>query len=109
MNEHLLRRTFAVAAEPDAASPFGAVLVGPDGRVLLEQGHLANARPVSGQQAGVALADRAQRTYDAAFLLDCTLYAAAEPDVICTGAAYDAGIGRVVFGPPVGAWMPADA
>ncbi len=106
MDEHMLRRTFAVAAprDPRADTPFGAVLVGPDGRVLLEQGYLANAHDADGRRAGIALAGRAQQAYDAEFLLDCTLYASADPCVTCAGAAYGAGIGRVVFGMPTGSW-----
>ena len=102
MNERMLRRTFAMAPHPDAcsASRYGAVLIGPDGQVLLEQGYLANAPDEDGRRAGIALAGKARQTYDAAFLLDCTLYASADPCVTCAGAVYGAGIGRIVFGMP---------
>ena len=36
--------------------------------------------------------------YDVAFLRRCTMYASAEPCAMCAGAAYWAGIGRIVHG-----------
>jgi tRNA(Arg) A34 adenosine deaminase TadA len=41
---------------------------------------------------------RASQTYPTEFLRDCTMYTSAEPCAMCAGAAYWAGIGRVVYG-----------
>jgi tRNA(Arg) A34 adenosine deaminase TadA len=96
-----LRKAFAVAARARAGGdhPFGAVLVGPDGVVLLEQGNGYTAE--GGDMTAHAerlLATRASKTYRAEFLALCTVYVSAEPCAMCSGAIYWAGIGRVVYG-----------
>lgn len=99
-HEDLIRRAVAVAqAARDAGHhPFGAVLAGPDGAVLMEAG---NEHGGAGDRTGHAervLMTRASLAYDAGFLAGCTLYASAEPCAMCAGAAYWAGVGRVVYG-----------
>ena len=99
-DEDFLRLTLDIARQARAAGhhPFGAILVGPDGTVLMEAG---NAHGDGGDRTGHAerlLMTRAGVTYPAAFLAGCTLYSSAEPCAMCAGAAYWAGIGRVVYG-----------
>ena len=99
-HERLLRRAIAVAEESRRAGnhPFGAILAGPDGAVLMEA---MNAFGVDGDATGHAersLMTRASIAYGADFLAGCTMYASAEPCAMCAGAAYWAGIGRVVHG-----------
>jgi len=100
-HEALLRKAFDVARASRAAGdhPFGSVLVGPDGTVLMEQG---NGYTAEGQDmtahAERLLATRASKAYRPAFLADCALYTSAEPCAMCSGAIYWAGIGTVVFG-----------
>jgi acetylornithine deacetylase/succinyl-diaminopimelate desuccinylase-like protein/tRNA(Arg) A34 adenosine deaminase TadA len=96
----LLRRSFAVAeaAKTAGCHPFGAVLAGPDGAVLMEQ---QNAYAPDHDMTGHAervLATKAGIAYGPAFLRKCTIYASAEPCAMCAGAIYWAGIGRVVYG-----------
>ncbi len=97
----LLRAAFAVAFRSREAGdhPFGAVLAGPDGAVLLEQGNgfTAEGRDMTAH-AERLLATRASKTYPPAFLGGCTMYVSAEPCAMCAGAIYWAGIGRVVYG-----------
>jgi tRNA(Arg) A34 adenosine deaminase TadA len=100
-HETLLRKAFAVAAKAREAGdhPFGSILVGPDGVVLMEQGNGFTAE--GGDMTAHAerlLATRASKTYPFAFLAECTLYTSAEPCAMCSGAIYWVGIGRVVFG-----------
>jgi tRNA(Arg) A34 adenosine deaminase TadA len=99
--EHYLRLTLDIARTARAAGnhPFGAILVGPDGAVLMEAG---NAHAESGRDrtahAERILMTRASQAYSAEFLATCTMFASAEPCAMCAGAAYWAGIGRVVYG-----------
>lgn len=99
-HEDYLRLTLDIARSARAAGnhPFGAVLVGPDGAVLMQAG---NEHGDAGDRTGHAervLMTRASVAYPASFLADCTLYANAEPCAMCAGAAYWAGVGRVVYG-----------
>jgi tRNA(Arg) A34 adenosine deaminase TadA len=99
-DEDFLRLTLDIARQARAAGnhPFGAILVGPDGTVLMEAG---NAQGTAGDRTGHAerlLMSRACTTYPAEFLAGCTLYSSAEPCAMCAGAAYWAGVGRVVYG-----------
>jgi tRNA(Arg) A34 adenosine deaminase TadA len=100
-HESLLRRAFDVARLARLAGdhPFGAVLVGPDGSVLMEQGNgfTSEGRDMTAH-AERLVASRASRTYGAAYLAGCTLYSSAEPCAMCAGAIYWSGIGRLVYG-----------
>lgn len=97
----LLRKAFDVARRSREAGdhPFGSVLAGPEGGVLMEQGNgfraEGNDRTAHAEKL---LASRAAKAYDLAFLATCTLYTSAEPCAMCSGAIYWAGIGRVVYG-----------
>ncbi len=73
--------------------PFGAVLVGPDDRILMRQGNLDTVR-----HAETELARRAAAAYPPAFLWTCTLVSTGEPCAMCAGTLYWANIGNVVFG-----------
>ncbi len=90
-----LRAADAVAR--DAAShghhPFGAVLVGPDGAILMRQGNINTVR-----HAETELARRAAEAYPPEFLWTCTLVSTGEPCAMCTGTIYWANIGRLVYG-----------
>ena len=95
-----LRRTFAIAREAHASGshPFGAILVGPDGAVLMEQGNAYLPHHDMTGHAERVLMTRASQAYSPAFLAACTMYASAEPCAMCAGATYWAGVGRVVYG-----------
>lgn len=99
-HEQFLRLSFQVArrAQECGNHPFGAILVGPDGAVLMEQENAYQpTRDMTGHAERV-LMTRASQTYSPEFLRDCTMYTSAEPCAMCAGAAYWAGIGRVVYG-----------
>jgi tRNA(Arg) A34 adenosine deaminase TadA len=96
-----LRRAFDVArrAREGGDHPFGALIVGPDGEALREQGNGYSAE--GGDRTAHAerlLASWAAKTLDLDLLRRCTLYSSAEPCAMCAGAIYWAGIGRVVYG-----------
>jgi tRNA(Arg) A34 adenosine deaminase TadA len=73
--------------------PFGAVLVGPDDRILMRQGNIDTLR-----HAETELSRRAAAAYPADFLWTCTLVSTGEPCAMCTGTLYWANIGRLVYG-----------
>jgi tRNA(Arg) A34 adenosine deaminase TadA len=98
-HEAFLRRTFDVArrARAHGNHPFGAILVGADGEVLIEaeNGYLPD-RDMTGH-AERLLATQASKTLAADLLARCTIYCSAEPCAMCAGAIYWSGIGRVVY------------
>lgn len=98
-DEALLRRAIAIAEEAArrGAMPFGALLAGPDGAVLMEQGNAHFEEGPTGHAERV-LMTRASKAHDAAFLSGCTMYTSAEPCAMCAGSVYWAGVGRVVYG-----------
>lgn len=90
-----LRAADAVAREAAAHGhhPFGAVLVGPDDRVLMRQGNIGTVR-----HAETELARRAAEAYEPEFLWQSTLVSTGEPCAMCSGTMYWANIGRLVYG-----------
>ena len=79
-------------------TPFGALLVGPDNEILLEQENVEITDKDCTGHAETALARKASGLYSKEFLQRCTLYTTAEPCCMCAGAIYWANIGHVVFG-----------
>lgn len=88
----------AAAADAEDEVPVGAVIVGPDGRVIAsahnmrEQLHdpTAHAEMIAITQAAEALGSWR--------LLDCTLYCTLEPCPMCAGAIVQARIPVVIYG-----------
>lgn len=99
-DDTFLRRSFEVArrARAHGNHPFGAILVGPGGDVLLESENAYLPHRDGTAHAERLLATRASRAYAPEYLARCTLYSSAEPCAMCAGACYWAGIGRVVYG-----------
>ena len=99
-DEKWLRATFALTRRAQARGdePFGAVLVDAAGDLLLEADNtMVTARDVTGH-AETNLVRLASGRFGADVLSGCTLYASTEPCVMCAGAIYWSGIGRLVFG-----------
>lgn len=96
----LLRRAFAVAAraKTNGNHPFGAILAGPDGAVLMEQENAYMPEHDMTGHAERVLMTRASKSHDPVFLRTCTIYSSAEPCAMCAGAIYWAGVGRLVYG-----------
>ena len=77
--------------------PFGAVLVSPDGEILLEgENTVLTERDCTGH-AELNLIREATKKYAPEFLWSCTLYASTEPCAMCAEAIYWGNVGRVVF------------
>lgn len=78
-------------------TPFGAILVGPDGEILLEQGNVEVTESNCTGHAEASLMRTASMKYPKAFLWECTLYTTAEPCAMCAGSIYWGNVGRVVY------------
>ncbi len=99
-HEDYLRRCIEVskASRAHGNTPFGAILVDGEGRILLEQENIEITEQTCIGHAETILANRASGLYSKEFLKECTLYTTAEPCAMCAGAIYWSNIGRVVFG-----------
>ncbi len=83
-------------AKESGYTPFGAVLVAPDGEtVLMKQGNMGGL-----SHAETELSRRASVQYDPDYLWNCTLVTTFEPCCMCAGNVYWANIGNVVYGVP---------
>lgn len=90
-----LRQANQVAARARDAGhhPFGAVLIGPNGQVLGEQGNIDSVN-----HAESVLARDAAARFSPDILWQSTLVTTVEPCAMCAGTVYWAHIGRVVYG-----------
>ncbi|MEU4025743.1 nucleoside deaminase [Streptomyces anulatus] len=77
--------------------PFGALLAGPDGTILLEAENTVTTDSDATGHAETNLVRLSTAKYDAEFLAACTLYTSTEPCAMCSGAIYWGNIGRVVY------------
>lgn len=99
-HEYYLKKAIEVSRQSRAAgnTPFGALLVGPDGEILLEQPNVEITEHKCTGHAETQLVEKASLKYDKDFLWQCTLYTTVEPCSMCSGAMYWANIGTVVYG-----------
>jgi tRNA(Arg) A34 adenosine deaminase TadA len=98
-DERFLRRAIELAEEgiTSGNEPFGSLLVGPDGAVLVESYNtVAEDRDISGHPE-LKLAVWAARELDAETAAGTTMYTSCQPCGMCTGALARSGLGRVVF------------
>lgn len=79
-------------------NPFAAILVDGQGDILLEQENNEITEHDCTCHAEVGLMRSASRRYEKDFLATCTVYTTGEPCVMCAGAIYWCGAGRVVYG-----------
>ncbi|WP_217921036.1 nucleoside deaminase [Miltoncostaea oceani] len=94
-----LRRAIALAHEARAAGdePYGALLVGPDGRVLAEdRNRTVTARDVTAHPE-LVLARWAARELAPGVVRGTTMYTSCRPCAMCATAIGYAGLGRVVY------------
>ncbi len=99
-NLDYLRRanTLAIKARAVGNTPFGAVLVSPEGEIIMEQGNAEKDFGDATAHAELVLASRASRKYPKEFLGNCTLVTTVEPCPMCTGGIYWANIGHIAYG-----------
>lgn len=88
----------AQRAKDKGNHPFGALLVDPQGRILLEaENTVVTERDCTGH-AETNLMRLASRKYEPEFLAQCTLYASTEPCPMCASAIFWGNVRRLVFG-----------
>lgn len=98
-DERFLRRAIELAAIGRAAgdAPFGSVLVGPAGSVLMEERNTVLSDGDITAHPELKLARWAARELDSALAAASTMYTSCQPCGMCAGAIDRSGIGRVVF------------
>jgi tRNA(Arg) A34 adenosine deaminase TadA len=88
----------AKEAREDGNHPFGAILVDEQGTVVLSAKNTVNTEHDATGHAETNLMRKASQQFSKDFLRQCTLYTSTEPCVMCAGAIYWTGVGRVVYG-----------
>lgn len=87
----------SIVARDAGDMPYGAVLVGRDGRVLARARNTQVTQSDCTGHAETNLVRDATRTLGPAAVAGGTVYASGEPCALCAGAMYWAGIDRVVY------------
>lgn len=98
-DEDFLRRAIELAAAGRAAgdAPFGSLLVGPDGSVLVEAYNTVLSDRDITAHPELKLAKWAARELDPATAAVTTMYTSCQPCGMCAGAIERSGLGYVVF------------
>ena len=98
-DERFLRKAVDLAASARAGGnpPFGSLLVGPAGDVLVEERNTALTDDDITAHPELKLARWAARELDPAAAAATTMYTSCQPCGMCTGAIERSGLGRVVF------------
>lgn len=120
-DEILLRRAVAVAARAVSVgdAPYGSLLAGPDGAVLIEAHNTVARDNDITAHPELKLARWAARELDREVAARATMYTSCQPCGMCTGGIVRSGLGRVVYAlstdqlvalNPSGAWptVPQD-
>ena len=100
-DSHWLRQAFvwANAARIRGNRPFGAIVVGHDGRILAEAfSNTQETGDFTGHAEMNAVRQLGTARLSADILAGATLYCSAEPCVMCASAICAAGLRRVVYG-----------
>ena len=98
-DEHHLRRAIELATEARAAGdmPFGSLLVGPGGDVLVEDRNTVVTEDDITAHPELKTALWAARNLEPEVAARTTMYTSTEPCPMCRGAIARSGLGRVVF------------
>jgi tRNA(Arg) A34 adenosine deaminase TadA len=98
-DEKYLRQAIALSVSSRACGnhPFGALLVSPEGEVLLTAENRGPEDHDSTAHAERLLMTEASKTFNSEVLSKATMYTSAEPCAMCAGAAYWVGIAKVVY------------
>jgi len=97
---YFLRKAIEVSikSREHGNTPFGAILVDPQGKILIEQENIEITESNCTGHAETTLMANASKKYSKQFLWSCTMYTTAEPCVMCSGAIYWGNVGKIVYG-----------
>lgn len=97
--EGFLRRAIALAGEArkDGNPPFGSLLVGPDGTVLIEERNTTITEENISFHPELKLAVWAAQQLSPEVAAGTTMYTSCQPCGMCSGALARSGLGKVVF------------
>lgn len=100
VHEKFIRQAIDLAARArkNGNHPFGALLVGEDGRVMVTAENTALTKHDATRHAELNVIQLASEAFSSAALSKATLYASTEPCLMCCGAIHWARIPSVVFG-----------
>jgi tRNA(Arg) A34 adenosine deaminase TadA len=98
-DEKYLRQAIVLSASSRAKGnhPFGALLVSPEGDVLITAENRGLVDNDATAHAERLLMTQAGKTLSPEVLASATMYTSAEPCAMCAGAAYWVGIAKVVY------------
>lgn len=99
MNDELLRRAIALAAEAREGGdpPFGSLLAAADGTILVEERNTTVSERDISLHPELKLAVWAARELTPEVAATTTMYTSCEPCGMCAGAIARSGLGLVVF------------
>ena len=114
-DERFLRRAIAIAAHAVEVgdAPYGSLLAGPDGAILVEAHNTVRRDNDISAHPELKLARWAARELDPETAAGTTMYTSCQPCGMCTGGIARSGLGRVVYAlateqlielNPTGAW-----
>jgi len=89
---------FSKIARERGNRPFGAVVVSKDGEILCEAFNKGTETGDVTAHAETSAVRLLANRFDRETLAQATLYSSGEPCVMCAGAIFWSGIGRVIFG-----------
>ena len=98
-DEELLRRAIAIAAHAVTLgdAPYGSLLAGPDGTILIEAHNTVRRDNDISAHPELKLARWAARELDPDTAARTTMYTSCQPCGMCTGGIARSGLGRVVY------------
>ena len=99
VTETLCRQALRIAqsAHENGNLPFGCLLAGPAGDVLLEAENTVVTAKDSITHCEINLVHAFAGKFSFDFLNQCTVYASTEPCPMCSGALFWSGVGRIVY------------
>ncbi|TVQ69063.1 MAG: hypothetical protein EA363_10135 [Balneolaceae bacterium] len=88
----------ALAEADDSGTPYGAVIVGPDGRIVSKAGNRVGPENDASAHAEIRAIRQAGKQRNSANLSGCRLFSTVEPCPMCMSASIWAGLTEIYYG-----------